>query len=138
MAFTPIHGRSTVLKIGAVDISLSAKTSTFSGSADVHDTTGYSVPSGNRTKSGGLVDGKFTASGLYDVQATTGTPTVLEGKEGTSMSITRQVQGTGTGKPQEVFTAILSKFDVTDPVDDMVQWSAEWEVSGTVNRTVQP
>jgi hypothetical protein len=137
MANTFIHGRLTVLKIGSVDISLATKTSTFSGSADVHDTTGYSAPSGARTKAGGLVDGKFTASGLYDIQATTGTPTVLEGKEGTSMTITRQVNGTLTGKPQEVFTAIVSKFDVTDPVDDMVAWSAEWDVSGPVNRAVQ-
>src|ERR1700754_1023319 len=100
MANTFIHGRLTVLKIGSVDISLATKTSTFSGSADVHDTTGYSAPSGARTKAGGLVDGKFTASGLYDIQATTGTPTVLEGKEGTTMTITRQVNGTATGKPQ--------------------------------------
>lgn len=136
MAYTPTHGRLTVLKIGANDISPSTKTSTFSGSADVHDTSGYGLT--NRTKSGGMIDGKFTASGSYDVGATTGTPTLLEGKEGTSFSLTRQVQGTGTGKPQEVFSAVLSKFDVTSPFDDMVSWSAEWEVSGTVNRAAQP
>jgi hypothetical protein len=136
MAYTPTHGKLTVLKIGANDISLATKTSNFSGSADVHDTSGYGVT--NRTKAGGVVDGKFTASGSYDIQATTGTPTLLEGKEGTSFSITRQVAGTGTTKPQEVFTAILAKFDVSSPFDDMVTWSAEWEVSGTVNRTAQP
>ena len=136
MAYTPTHGRLTVLKIGANDISLATKTSTFSGSADVHDTSGYGLT--NRTKAGGMVDGKFTASGSYDVGATTGTPTLLEGKEGTSFSLTRQVQGAGTGKPQEVFSAVLSKFDVTSPFDDMVSWSAEWDVSGAVNRAAQP
>lgn len=136
MAFTPIHGKLTVLTVATLDISLSTKTSTFSGSADVHDTTGYTLT--NRTKVGGLVDGKFTASGAYDIGTVTGTGLVMEGKEGTTQAIIRKVNGTGTGKPQEVFSGILSKFDVSDPVDDIVTWSAEWEVTGTVSRTVQP
>jgi hypothetical protein len=136
MTYTPTHGKLTVLKIAANDISPATKTSNFSGSADVHDTSGYGVIA--RTKAGGVKDGKFTASGSYDIQATTGTPTLLEGQEGNSMSLTRQVAGAGTTKPQEVFTGILSKFDVSAPFDDMVTWSAEWEVSGVVNRTAQP
>lgn len=136
MAYTPTHGKLTVLKIGANDIGPSTKTSNFSGSGDVHDSSGYGI--NNRTKAGGMVDGTFTASGSYDVGATTGTPTLLEGKEATSFSITRQVGGAGSGKPQEVFTAILAKFDVSAPFDDMVTWSAEWSVSGPVSRTTQP
>lgn len=130
------HGRLTVLKVATKDISLATKTSTFSGSADVHDTTGYGLAS--RTKAGGLKDGKFTASGTYDLTASTGTPTALEGQEGTTHAIIRQVTGTGTTKPQESFSGVLSKFDVSAPVDDMVSWSAEWDVSGDVNRAVQP
>lgn len=136
MAYTPTHGKLTVLKISTNDISSATKTSNFSGSADVHDTSGYGVTA--RTKAGGVKDGKFTANGSYDIGATTGTPTLLEGQEGVTMSITRQVAGTGTTKPQEVFSAVLSKFDVSAPFDDMVTWSAEWEVSGVVNRTAQP
>lgn len=136
MAFTPTHGRLTVLTVATLDISLSTKTSTFSGTADVHDVSGYGLT--NRTKTGGLVDGKFTASGSYDLGTVTGTPAVLEGKEGVTQAITRKVAGTGTGKPQEVFSGVLAKFDVSDPVDDVVTWAAEWEVTGTVNRTAQP
>lgn len=135
MATSFTHGRLAVLKIGAVDISGSVKTSTFSGSADVHDVTGYGAV--GHAKAGGLIDGKFSASGTYDITATTGTPTVLEGKEGVSQTLTRQVKGTAVGNPQEVFTGVVSKFDVSAPVDDMVTWAAEWEVSGTVNRAVQ-
>lgn len=136
MTYTPTHGKLTVFKIAAVDVSLATKTSNFAGSADVHDTSGYGL--NNRTKAGGMVDGTFTASGSYDIAATTGTPTVLEGKEGTTFALTRQVAGAGTGKPQEVFSGVLSKFDVSAPFDDMVSWSAEWSVSGVVNRTAQP
>lgn len=136
MALTPTHGKLTVLTVATKDISVSTKTSNFSGSADIHDVTGYGVNS--HAKKGGLKDGKFTASGTYDTQATTGTPTALEGQEGTEHAIVRKVAGTGTGKPQETFTGVLSKFDVSAPCDDMVTWSAEWEVTGDVNRTTQP
>ena len=136
MAYTPTHGRLTVLKVNALDISLATKTSTFSGSADVHDTSGYGLT--NRTKVGGLIDGKFTASGSYDVGTVTGTAIVLEGKEGVTQPIIRQIQGTGTTKPQESFSGVLAKFDVSDPVDDIVTWAAEWEVTGVVNRAAQP
>lgn len=136
MAFTPTHGRLTVLTVATLDISTSTKTSTFSGSADTHDTSGYGLT--NRTKVGGLIDGKFTASGAYDIGTVTGTGLVMEGKEGVTQAINRKVAGTGTGKPQEAFSGILSKFDVSDPVDDIVTWAAEWEVTGVVNRAVQP
>jgi hypothetical protein len=136
MPYTPVHGKGTVLKLGANDISLSTQNSAFSGSAEIAKSSGYTVT--NHTKVAGIVDGQFTANGCYDIGATTGTNTLLEGKEGTSFSITRQVAGTGSGKPQEVFTGLLSKFDVSDPYDGLVQWSATWEVSGTVNRTAQP
>lgn len=136
MPITPTHGRLTVLTVATKDISLATKTSNFSGSADVHDTSGYGLTS--RTKAGGIKDGKFTASGTYDLTASTGTPAALEGQEGTTHAIVRKVAGTGSGKPQESFSAVLSKFDVSAPFDDMVTWSAEWDVSGDVTRTTQP
>jgi hypothetical protein len=136
MAYTPVHGKATKLLVAAVDISLATQNSTFSGSADVSKTSGYGVT--NHTKIGGIIDGQFTANGSYDTAATTGTPTVLEGKEGTSITMTRQVAGVGTGKPQEVFTGVVSKFEVSDPYDGLVQWTLTLEISGTVNRTAQP
>lgn len=136
MTFTPTHGRLTVLKVNALDISLATTNSTFSGTADVHDTTGYGLT--NRTKTGGLIDGKFTAQGSYDIGTVTGTALAMEGREGVTQPLIRQVTGAGTGKPQEVFSGVLSKFEVSDPVDDIVKWSAEWDVTGPVVRTVQP
>jgi hypothetical protein len=45
------------------------------------------------------------------------------------------VEGTGTGKPQDAFTGILKKYTETNPVDDMVTWSAEFEISGAITTT---
>ena len=136
MPVAPTHGRLTVPTVATKDTRPATKTSNFGGSADIHVTTGYQVTS--HTKAGGIKDGKFTASGVYDTTATTGTPAALEGQEGTTHAIVRKVTGTGTGKPQEVFSAVLAKLDVSAPFDDMVTWSAEWEVTGDVNRAAQP
>jgi hypothetical protein len=136
MAYTPIHGKSTVLKIGANDISSAAQNSTLSASVDIEKSTGYGAT--NHTKVAGIVDGQFTANGVYDIGATTGTNALIDGKEGTTVTVTRQVAGAGSGKPQEVFTCIFGKIDISDPYDGLVQWSLTWEITGAVNRTAQP
>lgn len=135
MATNFIHGRFTVLKVNAKDISAATKTSSLEVSADVHDVTGYGATA--HAKAPGLLDGKFTCSGSYDSTAVTGTRIVLLPLVGTSVPVIRQPEGTLTGKPQDTFTAVLSKYTETDPVDDMVTWAAEFEISGAVNSAVQ-
>jgi hypothetical protein len=136
MAFTPTPGRLAVLKVTALDISLSCKTSALEESADVYDTSGYGVT--NRTKVGGILDGKFTASGSYDIGTVTGTAIALEGQRGNTLALILQILGTGTTKPQDVFSAVLSKFTKSVPVDEIVTWAAEFEITGPIVRTVQP
>jgi len=136
MAYTTTHGRLAVLKVATLDISLSCKTSALEESADVHDTSGYGVA--NRTKAGGLIDGKFTASGTYDIGTVTGTPLALEGQRGNTLALILQATGAGTGKQQDVFSAVLAKFTKSVPVDEMVSWAAEFEITGPIVRTVQP
>lgn len=133
MAF--VHGRLTVVKVATKDLSAFTKTSNIEQSGDVHDVTGYGAT--GHAKAGGLTDGKFSMSGTYDSTATTGPRAVLQPLLATSVSVTRQPEGTGTGKPQDVFTAVLSKYTETNPVDDMITWSADFDISGAVNSTAQ-
>jgi hypothetical protein len=135
MATTFVHGRNTVFKVATKDLSPVTKTSSFEYSADVHDVTGYGAT--GHAKQGGLTDGKFTASGTYDSTAVTGSRVVLEPLVGTTVAILRQPEGTATGKPQDSFSAVLSKYVETNPVDDMITWSADFEISGAVTTTVQ-
>lgn len=134
MAF--IHGRLTVVKVATVDLSAYTKTSTLELTADVHETTGYGATA--HTKQGGLTDGTFTMSGTYDSTAVTGPRAKLEPLVGATSAILRQPEGTGTTKPQDSFSGILSKYTETDPVDDMVTWAATFEISGPVVLTPQP
>lgn len=136
MAYTPAHGKNTVVKAGAVDISAGMENSSVKGSADFAKAAGYGAT--NQIKLAGIIDGQFTCSGSYDTQATTGTAAVLEGKEGTTISFTRQAAGPGTGKPQEVFTAIVTSFEVSVAFDGVVKYNGTFEITGAVARTTLP
>lgn len=129
------HGKSTVIKVGASDISTWCNASELERSADTHDTTTYGNDS--HRKDGGLGDGKFVFSGIYDNTAVIGPRHVLEPLLGTKPVITRQPEGAGTGKPQDVFTIVLMKYVESNPVADMVTFSAEGEIDGDVNSAPQ-
>ncbi|HEY9338826.1 MAG TPA: hypothetical protein VIQ79_30540 [Kribbella sp.] len=134
MAF--VHGRTTSVTVATKDISAFCKTSSYEGSADVHETTGYGKNA--KTKSGGLLDGKFTCGGTYDNTASTGPRNALKPLLGTTVTVLYKIEGTGTGKPLDTFSGVLNKYVETAPVDDMVTWSAEIEVSDVVVTTTQP
>lgn len=129
------HGRHTVVKVASDDISPWTNSSEFERGADDHDVTCYGASA--HAYSGGLGNHTFKASGIYDSTATTGTHDILSGTEGTIVSITRQCEGAGTGKPQEVFNFLVTKYVETNPVADMVSWSVEGKVSGGITDTTQ-
>lgn len=130
------HGRFTKITVATKDISPYTNTSNYERSADFHDVSGYGANS--KVKSGGQKDGKFTAGGNYDNTVSVGPRNALHGNEGTLQAIVRNVEGTGTGKPNDAFSAVLTKYVESNPVDGMVTWSAEWEISGDVTTTALP
>lgn len=106
--------------------------------ADFHDTTGYTPTVPNRRKAGGLLDGKFTMSGIYDNTVSVGPRNALLSLVGTTVAVIRNLEGVGTGKPNDAFNAVLTKYVETNPVDDMVTWSADMEIDGAVTTTALP
>lgn len=133
---TWVHGRNTKVTVATKDISPYIKTSNYEMGADVHDTSGYGITA--KTKAGGLLDGKFTMSGTYDNTVSTGPRNALHALVGTSVAVVRNPEGTGTGKPNDAFTAVLTKYVETNPVDDVVAWAADLEISGPVVTTALP
>lgn len=130
-----VHGRLTVVKVATKDLSTYTDSSELNRTGDSHDVTTY----GNTAhrKAGGLLDGKFTMSGTYDSTAVTGPRAVLEPLLSTVVPVIRQPEGTGAGKPQDSFNGLLTSYVETNPVADMVKWSAEFEIDGDVDSTVQ-
>lgn len=131
----PLHGKLTVLTVATKDISAATKTSTYEGTADVHDTTGYGVD--DKLKAGGLREHKFTCGGTYDTTLSTGPRYVFKPALGTTVAVVRKPEGTGTGKPQDSFSGVVAKYSETAPCDDMVSWAAEIEIDGPVTTTTQ-
>lgn len=132
MAF--IHGKETVIKLGASDLSAFTNTSTFTRTADSHDVTTYGKD--DHVFAGGLGNGTASMGGIYDNGAT-GPRDVIEPLIGTEVVLTRQPEGTGSGLPQDVVDVIITSYVETSPVADMVSWSCEMQLSDAVNSTNQ-
>lgn len=133
MAF--VHGKDTVIKLGADDLSEFTTTSELNRTADTHDVTTYGK--GSHVYAGGLKDGKATMSGVYDNAAATGPRAVIEPLLGTTVVLTRQTEGPGAGKPQDVVDVVVNTYVETNPVADMVTWSCEMQLSDDVNTQAQ-
>ena len=133
MAFK--HGKDTVFKVNAVDLSAFTTSSEISRGADEHDVTGYGKSA--HVVQGGLLKGSFSAEGTYDSTATTGPRDALKDLPGTNVTVIRQPEGTGSSKPQDSFTALITEYVETNPVADMIKWSVKGTISDTINDTAQ-
>lgn len=133
---TTSHGKFTVITVATKDISPYTKNSQIERAASTHNTSGYGID--DETYAGGMRNNKFTCSGIYDNTVLVGPSIVLRGVVGSTLAIVRKVEGTGTGKPNQAFNAVLEKFVESNPHDDMVTWSADFQISGAVTETTQP
>jgi hypothetical protein len=133
MAFK--HSKDTIIKVATKDLSAYTDSSELNQSADKHDVTTY----GNQShrKAGGLLDGTFKMSGTYDTTAVTGPRAALKPLLGTTVAVIRQPEGTLSGKPQDSFNAVMTGYVETNPVADMIKWSAEFDIDGDVNSAAQ-
>lgn len=135
MAFK--HGKSTVFKVNAVDLSAYTSESEINRGTDTHDVSAYGD---NAHKFGaGLNTGTASASGTYDTTASTGPRAALLAVYALNAPVTVLIQpeGTGTPKPQDSFSAILTSYVQTQPVADMIKWKAEFQITGDITTTAQ-
>lgn len=133
MAF--VHGKNTHIELDSNDLSAYVNQSELTRSADSHDTTTYGKEA--HDFEGGLKNGTATMSGIYDDTASTGPRAVIEPLVGTKVTLVRQPEGTGSGKPQDSVTVLVTNYVETNPVADMVTWSCEMQLSGVIDTTAQ-
>lgn len=142
-----VHGKNTVIKVtcaspaptGAIDISFCCNTSAFNEVRDSHDVTCYGAT--GHAYADGLTNHTFSLGGVYDTSTSTGARAIfgalMSSTGGQLISIERQVEGTGTGKPKDTFSGLVTSYTETNPAADMVTWTAEVQISGAVTRTTQ-
>lgn len=129
------HGKNTKITVAAKDISSWTNTSEMTRGAAGHNVTAYGKNSEVHT--GGLLNGGFTCGGNYDNTVTTGTHAVLNPLVGTVVTVVRKPEGNGVGKPIQTFDALLTQYVETNPVADIVTWSAQFTVSDDVVEATQ-
>lgn len=85
----------------------------------------------------GLADGTFSLNGIFDV--------TVDGWLAGLVSVSLAARayeyypgGNVTGQPKFVGTAILTKYNPAAQVDDAVKFSAEFQNSGAITRTLVP
>ena len=133
MAFQ--HGRDTYVSIAGSDLSAFSNASELTRTGDKHDVTTYGKD--DYVYSTGLRGGSFKVSGVYDTTLA-GPRAILNPLVGTLVAVIRRTEGTGSGLPQDSFQATLDKYAESNPVADMVTWSADLTISDAVDYTPQP
>lgn len=128
------HGRNTFISLNGVNLSAYVTTSQIEKTGDKHDVTVYGAS--NHAYQGGLLDGTATMSGIYDNTAGGPRATILA-LIGTTCTLLRRPDGTGTGRAQDSVTVFVEKYNETNPVADMVTWSCDLQLAGAVTTTAQ-
>jgi hypothetical protein len=129
------HGRKTFISVNGTDLSGFTNASVLEKTADKHDVTTYG--NDDHVYNGGLRDGTASLSGIYDNTAS-GPRGVLNPLVGQTVTVIRRPDGTGSGKAQDLVSALVIKYNESAPVADMVQWSCDLQLTGTKNATPQP
>lgn len=132
------HGKDSVFLIEDSaattlrDISIYVKTLEFKRSVDANDTT--TKGSEGRTYRPGLTDGEISLTGLWDDTASTGSRTVLASLVGIEVTVGFEwgPEGSATGALKESGECVLTQYDESSPVDDMVAFTATLKISGDV------
>ena len=134
MAFK--HGKSAAFKVDnsggtLTDISVYLNEVTHPRSIETGETTSF----GNSAKTYvvGLTDSTISIKGTWDATV----DAHLAGVLGQDASLTYEYgpTGTATGAVKYTGECYMTSFETTSPVADVVTFSAEFQVTGTVTRT---
>lgn len=119
------------------NISPYVKSTSFEQDNDTHDNTTYGAT--GHTFQVGLTNGKITIQGLWDTTALVGTNTVIDGLIGlltTTLTFEYGPAGNTTGKVKKTGECVLESYVESVPVDDLITFTATFQISGTVTKTV--
>jgi len=122
MAF--VHSKGSAVSIDDNDLSAYANSITFGRTADSHDVTTFGKSS--RVYASGLKDSTATIEGIYDDTAETGPGAVLRPLVGAgAVELVYEPEGTGSGKPIATVDVIVTSYEESSAVGDMIMWTAE-------------
>lgn len=132
------HGKDTYFAVedsaGTTlrDLSTYLTSCDVSRANDVHDNTTFGKEA--HTYAGGLSGGTITIAGLYDKTAVTGPHIVLRSLVGheTPVSWEYGAEGNTVGQLKESGECVLTSYDTSAPVADLVSFTASFNISGPI------
>jgi hypothetical protein len=136
-----VHGKDSVFSVedsaGSTlrDLSSQLTNVAFSRQNDTHDETAFGDD--GHEFIAGLTNGTITLTGWADTTATTGSLTVLDsllGLGSTKVDWEYGPMGSGSGAVKYTGAAVLASLDVSDPVADLISFTATLQISGTVTK----
>jgi hypothetical protein len=128
MAF--VHGKSVFVSVDGDELSAYSNSVELKREGDSHDVTCFGQTAHKYKK--GLTDGTFTLKGTYDDGAAGPAAILMPLVDGDEVEVVYRPEGTGTGKPHYTFDALVTSYEESSPVADMITWSAELQVSDAV------
>jgi hypothetical protein len=131
-----VHGKKTKVLLNAIDISAFLDSFTFGDqSIDVNETTTFGAT--YKTYLAGYSDGTSAMTGKYDgaASAIDSQLSALIGAD--PVPLVYHPEGLGTGKPTKTVQVVLTSYSTSAPVGDVVTFSAGFQFSSAVVRTVQ-
>lgn len=132
MAF--IHGKNTYVSLNGTDLSTFTRSTTYNQEYDTHDVTTYGKT--RKVYIGGLGDGTVTLEGWYS-DSSNNPRDVIVPLMGTNVTFTFRPEGTGSGKPQDSMDVVVGSYNESNPVDNVIQWTCELQMSDSVTVTGQ-
>jgi len=129
------HGKSTVFKVDnsggtLTDISNTLTDLGFPQTVETAETTSFG--SSSKTFVVGLSDATISASGNFDATVDAHLAGILG--QAASVSFEYGPEGSSTGQVKYTGEAILTSYEKSGAVGDVVTYSAEFQVTGAVTR----
>lgn len=130
-----VHASGVVSSIDGDDLSVYSNNVTFSRTADTHDVTTFGKTS--KVYAPGLKDGTATVEGIYDNTANTGPGAIFRPLVGAAaVELVYKPEGaTGAGKPIATVDVLVTSYEESSAVADMIAWSAELQMSDGIADT---
>lgn len=131
------HGKNAVFKVDnsggtLTDISSALTDVSLPRSIETAETTTFGVTGGAKTYITGLNDATVSVSGRFDATVDAHLAGIL-GQDAT-VSFEYGPAGSTAGYVKFTGEAIMTKYDLSSPVGDVVSFSADFQVTGQITR----
>ena len=134
MAFYPAN--DVYFSVDGTNIAAYCSSIDVSYTVDELETTTFAA--GGHTYLGGMTGGSVSVSGSYD-DGSGGPKAIVEPlmRDGDLVTAVYRPEGTGTGKPQQSFSVLVTTYGESSAVGEIIKWSSEMKVSGAVTDSTQ-